>query len=316
VFFAAAVACSSSESRDAEVLVDAGAPDAGAPDAAGVADASATDASAIFASAYCETIGGFFCDFYLRCGRIASSDGASCAAYFAAACEGRFEPRYVALERAQLLSLSPEGIDACRAHLANVECARQIRDLDGPCARMWIGTVLAGGKCGLDVESFVCAPGTTCVLGLDFCGTCRPSAELDQSCAGEVVCDSAAECVQDVCVARPGVGDPCGTEPRCVVGASCSNGRCVGPSFVGADAACDRERRCVYETSCVEGACVLGGRIGDPCSASVPCAVGICANDRCAPLLDNGERCTSASDCLEGACIDQRCDSLPSACLR
>ena len=108
---------------------------------------------------YCEAIEPFFCDFYVRCGRMAVADVASCKDAFLTSCNAVFEPRYVELEAAGLLALDLDGIAACEAHLETVACDQQIQELDGPCGTMWVGQQPAGASCGLDVEFFVCAPG-------------------------------------------------------------------------------------------------------------------------------------------------------------
>lgn len=312
------MACQAASSRDASHPGDAE-PDAGWLDA--TADAQTSDAGitpdageAAHAEVYCESIVSFFCDFYLRCGRVVAPDAATCRTYFLSACNERYEPRYVALERAGLLELSPAGIATCRTHLSSVQCEAQIRDLDGPCDAMWFGKSPAGSPCGLDVESFVCGPGTSCVLGLDLCGECRSKASLGEACGSGTVCGSSAECLEGSCVARPEPGQSCGAEPSCVLGASCVAGTCQGPSYVGAAAACDRERRCAYGSTCVGGVCVAGGGYGDPCAGDRPCALGRCLGSACAPLAHEGDACATALDCAEGPCASGRCQSLPGAC--
>ena len=80
---------------------------------------------------YCEAIEPFFCAFYVRCGRMDVATTAACKASFLASCNEVFEPRYVDLEAAGLLSLDADGIERCRQHLASVACDQQIQELDG-----------------------------------------------------------------------------------------------------------------------------------------------------------------------------------------
>ena len=68
---------------------------------AGKPDAPREDAGVARAVDYCESIVDFFCPFYLRCGRIAESDLASCRQTFLETCNAVYEPRYVALEAAE-----------------------------------------------------------------------------------------------------------------------------------------------------------------------------------------------------------------------
>ncbi|MCK6544923.1 hypothetical protein L6R52_03585 [Myxococcota bacterium] len=297
---------------DTSTIFDASEPDAAEGDA-GTADAT-PDAGALAAADYCETTATAFCAFYLRCGRVSAADQPSCERYFAAACGSYYEPRYAALEAAGLLALDAAGVETCRAHLASVSCDDQIRDLDGPCAAMWRGTSPAGSACGLDVESFVCAPGARCVLGLDLCGTCVVEAADGAPCgSGVATCAATSECTDGLCTARARIGERC-DDRSCVLGGRCTNGTCTAPAIVGVDAACDRDRRCAYGASCVGGRCVAGGMIGDACAPSSPCAVGRCAGGTCAPLLAAGERCTSSLECADGTCTMGQCDPLPGAC--
>ena len=58
---------------------------------------------------YCEAIEPFFCQFYLRCGRMDVETAAECKEAFLTGCNGIFEPRYVDLEVAGLLTLDIAG---------------------------------------------------------------------------------------------------------------------------------------------------------------------------------------------------------------
>ncbi|MBI2377745.1 MAG: hypothetical protein HYV07_27330 [Deltaproteobacteria bacterium] len=299
---------------DARAVVDAtlGGVDSGVD----VDSTPVPDASLRTAADYCEEISEFFCEFYLRCGRVMASSAAECRTYFLSACNERYEPRYVALESAGLLELSASGVAACRTHLAGVACEAQVRDLDGPCQAMWFGKSPAGAPCGLDVESFVCGPRTACVLGLDLCGECRPKSPVGGVCGNGSVCGSDATCLDGTCADRPGPGQACGADPPCEVGSRCESSVCVGPDYVPAGAACDQAQRCAYGSSCIGGVCVAGGEYGASCSGSRPCALGRCVGELCAPLAHEGEACATSLDCAEGPCSGGRCTSLPGVCLR
>jgi hypothetical protein len=271
------------------------------------------------ADSYCERIATFFCPYYLRCGRMAVDTVEACEAIFEEACENRYEPRYVGLADEGLLTLSDDGLAACEAHLGSVSCVEQIRDLDGPCADMWVGTVPTGGPCGFDVESFVCAPGATCILGLDLCGTCEPAAAIGEACGGPggIRCTPDAECVESICVQRPLAGQACDPEGvRCALGASCAETRCVGPAIVGVGDSCDQANRCPYHAFCIGGTCVLAASLGQSCTpGEVECDSGWCDDGTCAPLKFDGEPCDLANECRGGRCVDDTCAGLPSACL-
>lgn len=259
-------------------------------------DAAIDSAAPLKAVDYCEATAGFFCDYYLRCERIVAATVEECRATFLETCNARYEPRYVDLETAGLLSLSTSGVEACKKHLATVACAQQINDLMGPCAEMWVGTRPAGSACGLDVESFVCAPGNTCTIGLDLCGKCEAASAT----------------------VRRQVGEPCSSTEPCVVGASCTGGACVAPTIVNEGDACDASHRCPYRSACSGGHCVRAALLGEDCAGRT-CASGRCvtegASSVCRPLLDPGATCTNALDCHSGSCVKGTCKPLPDACI-
>ncbi len=271
------------------------------------------------ASSYCETIEPFFCPFYLRCGRIAAADLAACSQTFLESCEAKYEPTYVDLERAGLLTLSRDGVDACRAHLDNVECDQQLLDLDGPCGAMWIGAQPIGASCGFDVESFVCAKDAVCVLGLDFCGTCEAALPIGAPCGADVEgsCVRAATCVEGTCVERAAAGTPCDDGAPCVLGAQCADGVCTGPAHVAVGDACDQAHRCPYAARCAAGECVASAALSQDCDAAAGgCASGFCGDrDICVALLEPGDACTTGAACRTGACIEGACSDVPSHCI-
>lgn len=268
------------------------------------------------ASDYCESVVDFFCDFYLRCERMAAADTAECRAMFLETCNARYEPRYVDLERAKVLSLSRAGVDACAEHLSKVACVEQPFDLDGPCAGMWVGASAVGAPCGPDVESLVCAPGAACVLGLDLCGTCQAAVPRGEPCAqGVSRCAPSDACIEGVCVARALPGQACDEAKPCVVGSACTAGACVSPTTVGVGEDCDAKRRCAYGTVCDAGKCARAARLGEACSTSRACMSGRCEGGTCAPLRAAFAKCSAPTDCSSALCTDGSCASLPSACL-
>jgi hypothetical protein len=277
-----------------------------------------TDAGTLHAADYCEASADFFCDYYLRCGRMVAASKDECVATFLETCNARYEQRYVDLETAGLLSVSRAGLEACKAHLATVSCAQQLSDLAGPCGGIWVGTQPIGASCGLDVESFTCAPGGDCVIGLDLCGTCQKAAALGEPCGVDVAtCAGEAACVGGTCVARAAVGGACSTSAPCPVGASCTGGVCVAPTIVGEGAACDASHRCAYRSTCSSGTCVRSALLGEDCSGRA-CASGRCVTEGsakvCRALLDVGAACASALDCRSASCVSGTCRALPDAC--
>ena len=267
------------------------------------------------ASDYCEAIEPFFCPFYLRCGRMDVATAAECKDAFLTSCNGIFEPRYVDLEAAGLLALDVAGIESCRQHLETVACDQQIQELTGPCADMWRGQQPQGADCGLDVESFVCSPGTECVLRLDFCGDCRPLVAVGMPCvAGTDTCGSDGFCDTGTCVARVRNGDPCAPSDRCMTGSLCASGMCTPPSFVARGEACDQRNRCPYLTACIGGTCQATAGPGEPCGADGGCELGFCEGV-CQDPRPSGEPCTRAGQCSSGLCDGVTCQARPSACI-
>jgi hypothetical protein len=247
---AMAVGCSKSNATSAvPLVVDAGA-DAGVGEGGKGADV-------LPATEYCESIVDFFCPFYMRCGRMVADGLDECSSVFLETCNARYEPRYADLEHAGLLQLSRNGIDACARHLSSVACDDQPLDLGGPCAGMWVGHSGEGAPCGFDVESFVCAEGTTCILGLDLCGTCQAKPKPDAGPPATIV----------------GEGDKCDAKHRCAYRAFCSNGACVKSSMIGEP--CRTDGMCA-SGRCNSGSCQALLADGAPCVASTECASGVC----------------------------------------
>jgi hypothetical protein len=271
------------------------------------------------ASSYCEASEPFFCAYYARCGRMTGvTTPDECRALFLEQCESRYEPRYVALEEAGLLRLDAAGLEACGAHLAQVPCEEQIRDLDGPCAGMWVGQQPAGEPCGFDLESLVCAPGADCVLNFSLCGECRPLAQPGEPCganAAGATCGSDARCDDGTCVARIAAGVACGPDDRCVLGARCEAGRCRGPDHVDEGESCDQVRRCRYGLRCASGVCFKDALLGEACGGELACTTGYCGpSGTCEALLPPEATCSASAQCVSGLCLSGRCGSMPGAC--
>ncbi len=273
---------------------DTAAADAAALDTAEVpldtagADTAAAD---IPVAGYCEHVAGFFCDYYMRCGRMAVPDRPACLEAFDEACNAVYEPLYISLADRGLLALSPEGVEACAAHLETVACAQQVNDLDGPCGQMWVGLTPTGGACSYGIESLVCDDASVCILGPDFCGTCEPAADVGEACDADMRCHATAACRGGLCVARASVTQPCSPDVPCVVGAACQGGVCVGDALVAVGDVCDQDHRCPYKSKCLGGVCRQAVLLGEACDATTPCASGACSEGVCvaaAPFAGSG----------------------------
>lgn len=294
-----------------DLASDADADLALAPDA----DKDLSEPEPLSASQYCETIVDFFCPYYLRCGRMASAlTPDACRAVFLETCNSAYEPYYRALESRGALRLDPDGVAACRDHLAQVSCEAQLFDLDGGCAQMWRGLQPEGERCGPGIEGFVCAPGTACRLDTSLCGRCVPAGAPGEPCAEGNQCEAGAACVQGRCVARGAPGDACGDDQPCVLGAGCEAGVCRGFSIVRLGDACDRAMRCPYQSQCVGGVCVEAGLQGQPCTPA-GCASGDCVEGVCEAPLQEGDACQEDARCFSRDCAQGACAHPASVCL-
>lgn len=268
------------------------------------------------ASDYCEAIEPFFCSFYVRCGRMDVTTQAECKAAFLPRCNAVFEPRYIGLEAAGLLELDLAGIDACRAHLDSVACDQQTLELAGPCQAMWRGTQPAGAACGFDVETFVCEPGSECVLGLDLCGECRPAVAVGATCTpGTDVCEGDAYCDDGICVAFRRNGETCTPDDRCLIGSACESGVCTPPTFVARGEACNARNRCPYLTACIGGTCQSTSSLGAACTNDGVCEIGACDGGVCVAPRPDGDACERPAQCSSGLCTDMLCQPRPSVCI-
>lgn len=293
--------------EDATQPQDAAAPD---PDAAHEPD---VPLGPLDPTQYCETTVQMFCEYYLRCDRIAAVDMADCEANFLQTCNAGFEPFYVAYANGGELELSREGVAQCAAHLETVACERQINDLDGGCANMWVGQVPTEGDCGIGIENLICAPGNACVVDTSFCGVCTPAGDVGEPCV-EDRCVSSATCVDGTCVARGLPGDSCDDDAPCAIGIICTDGTCQPRTYVGVGDACGATARCPYQTTCLGGVCVQDALLGGDCTASA-CASGWCDGTVCREFIPIGEGCGEGFQCASYRCTNGVCQSPRSACL-
>lgn len=268
----------------------------------------------VVAENYCELTADMFCDYYLRCGRIAAADKTECLTIFNEQCNTVYEPHYRAVAELGALELSESGMLACQAHLETVACEKQLFDLDGACVGMWVGKVPAGGPCAPGIESFVCQPSATCVLGLDLCGTCEAAVDVGEFCGDGVRCNDGLACVEGLCVRRGEVGDVCDASRPCRVGTGCVEGVCSGFDVVEVGQACGQGARCPYASFCSEGVCVRSKAVGESCTPADECRSGFCDLGICQPFRADGAACNTGPQCISGVCDQGTCGALPGAC--
>ena len=237
-----------------------------------------------------------------------------CREVFLETCNERYEPIYVALVDAGLLSLSSEGTESCKEHLRSVECDRQVFDLDEGCSQMWIGAGGEGAPCSVGIESFVCGPALSCEIGPSLCGECRTSAFLGKRCVNDPDCIGDYICIDGECAPRGRPGDDCEESSQCAVGTRCDENVCR--SFIRARVGepCDQIRRCPYRSVCSGGVCVKTHALGEPCTPNVGCMSGFC-DEVCQPLKPIGAPCQFAMECRHARCTDGRCGPSVSECL-
>lgn len=271
----------------------------------------------VAAADYCERIADSFCDFYVRCGRMAVDSVAACKPVFLETCNARYEPLWGALAGRAQLVLSASGLATCAAHLASVVCDEQILDLDGACAGVWRGLVAAGGACGPGLESFVCAPGTTCIIDLDFCGECVPLAPGGEGCDLEHRCPPTAICRNGTCENRILPGHACDADGDipCVLGAGCVDGTCRSYAVVAVGDACDQDHRCPYKSVCSGGMCRETALLDEACEPAIGCASGFCDEGTCVPLGAAGDACDIGPGCVSGRCSGHVCGDVSFGCI-
>lgn len=279
------------------------------------AEVDAAPGLPVIAENYCELTADMFCDYYLRCGRMAVADKAECLTVFAEQCNNIYEPHYRAAADAGLLELSESGLSLCAEHLQTVACEKQMLDLDGDCEQMWVGKVSAGGECAPGIESLVCQPSTTCAITTSLCGTCEAAVGAEQACGTDVArCDDGFSCIEGVCVKRGEVGDACSQTMPCRIGASCVNDVCQGFTTVALGEACGQGARCPYNSFCRGGECVAQIALGEACAPNDSCRSGVCELGMCQALRAAGETCNSNPQCVSGRCNQGICGALPGAC--
>lgn len=181
-----------------------------------------------------------------------------------------------------------------------------------------------GESCTTDLD---CDDGHECTI--DSCGVsnlCRHD-EIDELCAGDLVCESGRGCVSSASCAADtecddsiacttdscGVGGICNHTPvnaRCAAGETCDRAMgCVAPTGAcGSDADCDDDVACTRDTCAADLTCsntaldeMCDTAAGERCSATAGCFVPMpCTTDtdcQDGNFCNGRERCTAEFGC-------------------
>ena len=267
-----------------------------------------------------------------------SSDGgmtaeSACAEYAAVACEkySKCLPGYFATAFGDMntcLSRWAEGWCAPRLKVSGsgdtpattLACAAARRAIT--CAE-WIdgsysldvclpqaGTLPNGATCGTSgqCQSRYCA-----ITRGAACGKCAPTAAAGGACTTGDGCTGDLQCINDVCVPMPKLGDACSL--TCAYGLQCLNGRCVATAKAGESCLtkpCDP----YGAIECIQGVCQVlqYGNAGDSCDPRIgrSCSrMGFCQpNLTCSAGARDGEACAESggpfcipfAQCMSGVC--------------
>lgn len=190
----------------------------------------------------------------------------------------------------------PEGQRGCDAP---DECASGLVCAPLPCRgfvcdRICVAPTTEGGPCAAED---VCLDGLTCRSGR--CERVLEGAACREGCGPDQAC------VDDVCVALAGRGEPCVSNASCRAPYVCNGTVCEGTD-VGDP--CPSSGSCPGELICMASLCVARPVAGEACSPALPCAAGhACREDVCRVLAEVGEPCIEvgcvpSADCEAGIC--------------
>jgi hypothetical protein len=198
------------------------------------------------------------------------------------------------------VNVDPASVQACVSKLAARACnppppkdhcvPGEAPPADDPCAieRLLVGKQKVGEPCA--PQSTDCVPDLHCATLRGNDGVCVERAKLGETCVRDNECGTKL-----VCDSRTG---------RCVaggdIGAACSF---TNPDRPNWDLTADRCRaglECdTIKLKCGAPTCAGGG----PCRNDAECPAGtMCAANRCAAPVKDGEGCTTDANCVNGRC--------------
>ncbi len=142
---------------------------------------------------------------------------------------------------------------------------------------------VAGSFCSYDEE---CLSGLTCADGL-----CATPGQAGERCAGGFYCADGLTCVAGTCGGGVARGEPCDSA-ACAAGNYCDfgapDGVFVCKALIATGEPCNDASTCL-SGHCPHGACAPAPAVGEDCSLTGACALGLsCAEGRCIEAANTG----------------------------
>lgn len=224
------------------------------------------------------------------------------------------DPSLVAAVRAGRVKYDGRKLGDCYEQFGDATCDRT--DADGRtfftgCVGAIEGTIGDGGACAVEAECIsgvcniaqcpdACCPGT-CVGGT----APDREAEIGEACGNEAVCGLGAWCSNSICTALKPADSTCVSSTECDYGLGCAGTprTCRALPLLGE--ACSGENTCRDEGQYCNTAtmlCTQVGLPGDACSTTSRCSPYYDCDPttmQCVRGAAVGEACTSASDCFD-----------------
>jgi hypothetical protein len=225
------------------------------------------------------------------------------------------------------ITYNADQVDACLASMQSLGCDfNTVRWLGiEACEQVLVGSVEAGGDCGVDPE---CMGATFCKLDNACPGVCTPLLEAGQPCEDDDQCQEGLHCSDStgLCAVVAPVGAPCGggSEPDCKMGLVCAGededtgtpGVCKTQEevFIGQlDGTCDFDTTTLCEPglSCI----VMVETVDGGPQASFKCAAAVGSGQACnlgaPPQCPAGEYCAGVD--ITQTVVNGTCQPLPAA---
>jgi len=255
---------------------------------------------------YCTRYASVTCDAAARCDCLGGIPVELCRTFQRSECADDVE----APVRAGRRSFDAAAAGDCLAAIGRIigDCSLDGDDWPGPCDRMFVGLVAAGGDCtddldcraGLECWSDLCTAlpreGTACLDG-SYCAT-------DHFCGGGGLCHA----VRRAGGACPEGGEACADDLYCDTRTDvCAPYVASGGACGHASWACDDDLYCSPATSTCRPVPGVGGDCAD---SSGDCAEGAYCDAlmTCRARLPAGASCADSEHCLSDDCVGGFCE--------